>query len=1235
MKYLWKRTLALLLITVMLLGNLPTVFAANVCGFTDVKDSDWYGEFVRYVNENSLMNGMSATTFQPNATCTRAMAATVLYRIAGAPSVAEPATFNDLKAAWYRDSVAWAEDEGVANGVGNGRFAPDGLVSREQLLTMIWRFAGAPEADNSNGIGSYPDAGKVSGYAKAAFNWGIENEIINGKDGKLVPAGNATRAEFAKIISVFDKMNEEEEPSEAPTVPATEPTESSEAPTVPTTEPTESSERPTESSEEPTEEPTEEATEPTTEAPTECQHKWNAGEIVLEATCTKDGKKRYTCQKCGETRDESIEATGHNYSAEETPPTCTAKGKVVYTCASCDHSYTETIAAKGHDYEISTTPAGCITTGLETGVCTACADSYEKLLSALGHDYLMTSIAVTCTEPGITTATCKRCDSSYTETITPQGHSYGEALSSIPGTCTTDGSATYKCTVCGNQFTETTPAPGHNYESTQTLPTCDQAGSTVYTCSVCEHSYTETMPPMGHNYESTQTLPTCDQAGYAMYACSICGNSYTETIPPLGHNYESTQTMPTCDQAGSTVYTCSVCGNSYTETIPALGHSYKSTQTLPTCDQAGSTVYTCSVCEHSYTETIAPLGHNYKTVVTAPTCTSKGYSTHTCTRCQDTYTDNEVPKTDHNYGNGVVTKEPTCEKSGTKTFTCSYGCGNSYTETVPATGHSYTNGICSVCQHDNRWSFNAATGELTVRSQAAMDACGNELQPWKAHMQQIISVTIEQGVTSIGNYAFYSCRNLTSVTLGDSVTSIGNRAFVDCANLTSLTLGGSVTSIGNRAFYSCDRLTGIWVDEANQYYSSDASGVLFDKEKTTLIQCPCGYSGAYTIPDSVKIIGNDAFVYCNSLTNITIPNSVTGIGYCAFRYCDSLTNVTIPSSVIYIGNYAFEFCSNLTGIWVDGANQYYSSDANGVLFDKEKTTLIQYPCAYSGAYTILNSVTSIGNRAFYSCNSLTSVTIGDSVTSIGVEAFHSCDSLTSVAIPDSVTSIGRDAFRYCSGLTGVKVLNPECEIYASAYTMGGAGDTTIYGYIGSTAQTYAETYGYTFLAIGSEATADELNEVAFTDLSDGDSIIIVMHSAPEMTNKDYVLLNNFGTVPTNSAAEFDGTFYNDNMTWTVKIVDGIMKLHPTGSSDYLYASNANNGLRVGKEDAGAIGYDATHGYLTVSDTKGNTRYIGIYDNNGGDVSVVPVPSFRSYKLTSEGAIAANIANQTTKIYKVG
>ena len=302
--------------------------------------------------------------------------------------------------------------------------------------------------------------------------------------------------------------------------------------------------------------------------------------------------------------------------------------------------------------------------------------------------------------------------------------------------------------------------------------------------------------------------------------------------------------------------------------------------------------------------------------------------------------------------------------------------------------------------------------------------------------ESLTSVTIPDSVTSIGGGAFYKCGSLTSVTIPDSVTSIGDSAFFYCTSLTSVTIPDSVTSIGRYAFEGCESLTSVTLPDSvtsiGEYAFSwcrSLTSVTIPNGVTSIEEHTFDYCTSLTsvtIPDSVTSIGERAFYYCTSLTSVTIPDSVTLIDNGAFRDCESLTSVTIPDSVTSIGVGAFALCTSLTGIWVAEGNSYYASDASGVLFNKDKITLVQCPGTFR-EYTIPDSVTSIVGYAFDGCVSLTSVTIPDSVTSIGNGAFLGCRSLTSVTIPDSVTSIGESAFYDCSSLTDVYYAGSEAQ----------------------------------------------------------------------------------------------------------------------------------------------------------------------------------------------------------------
>ena len=214
----------------------------------------------------------------------------------------------------------------------------------------------------------------------------------------------------------------------------------------------------------------------------------------------------------------------------------------------------------------------------------------------------------------------------------------------------------------------------------------------------------------------------------------------------------------------------------------------------------------------------------------------------------------------------------------------------------------------------------------------------------------------------------YSVNPDNSVTITDYSTDVSG-AFEIPATID----GRSVTSIGDYAFAYCSNLTSI------------------------------------TIPNSVISIGSGAFEFCSSLTSIIIPDSVTSIGSGAFFYCTGLTSITIPNSVTSIGDNAFNECYGLTSIVVAVDNPNYSS-TGPLLLNKNGTVLITGPGA-SGDFTIPNSVTSIGNYAFYNCSSLTSVTIPDSVTSIGDDAFSGCVNLVSIRFQSmTAPTIGFDAF---------------------------------------------------------------------------------------------------------------------------------------------------------------------------------------------------------------------------------
>ncbi len=348
------------------------------------------------------------------------------------------------------------------------------------------------------------------------------------------------------------------------------------------------------------------------------------------------------------------------------------------------------------------------------------------------------------------------------------------------------------------------------------------------------------------------------------------------------------------------------------------------------------------------------------------------------------------------------------------------------------------------------------------------------------------NIIIPDSLTETGFAAFYGCTSLTSVTIPDSIKSVDDYAFYNCTGLTSLTIPDSVTSIGKLAFYNTGYYNDVSVWENDVLYidkhlieARDNITYCNIREETKTIAdfafSDCKSLTSITIPDSVISIGYGAFDGCKGFTSITLPfvgaslngTNKTYFGYIfgannygnnnyfvpaslkeviittpcekidtyAFFYCSNIEKITIPDSVTKIDTEAFRDCSGLTSIIVDENNINYSS-VDGVLFDKDKSTLIQCPIGNDrNSYTVPDSVSKIEKDAFEDCWRLKSITIPDSVTSIGKSAFYKCTGLTSITIPYNVTEIGSYAFDYCSALTSITIPISVTEIGSSAFYM--------------------------------------------------------------------------------------------------------------------------------------------------------------------------------------------------------
>lgn len=485
--------------------------------------------------------------------------------------------------------------------------------------------------------------------------------------------------------------------------------------------------------------------------------------------------------------------------------------------------------------------------------------------------------------------------------------------------------------------------------------------------------------------------------------------------------------------------------------------------------------------------------------------------------------------------------------------------------------------------------------------------------------EALTDITISENVTAIEDYTFYACKSLTDIVIPDKVETIGENAFANCIKLATLKFGKSVTTIGRKAFdacynlydidfsenittvggfafantywleqemaknpmvvvndilingqncegdvvipdnvkyiaddafnyaditsmyisesvisipeymfLSCKEVNNITVSEKNSKYSS-IDGILFNKDKTVLIRYPQSKTGTeYVIPESVTEISGRAFESCSTLEKIDVPNSVNTIGSLAFCGCKALKNIVVPEKVTVICQSMFNGCDSLESVLLP------------------------------------DGLIKIENHAFSRCSKLSVLDIPDTVTEIGTHAFYESEALISANIPGGVKLIDAYTFSRCSSLAEITINNPECVIEDSASTISNKIDDfgnaeftgIIYGYKDSTAQAYAEKYGYTFESLGEAA----VTTTAMTTSA----------STTTTTTKTTVST----TVSTTVAAEDDNTLRGDaNLDGKVNVRDCafIASALALGNADKL-PENAdyNEDDKVNVRDAAAI-----------------------------------------------------------------
>ncbi len=334
----------------------------------------------------------------------------------------------------------------------------------------------------------------------------------------------------------------------------------------------------------------------------------------------------------------------------------------------------------------------------------------------------------------------------------------------------------------------------------------------------------------------------------------------------------------------------------------------------------------------------------------------------------------------------------------------------------------------------------------------------------------ITDLFIPGGVEAVSGYAFVGCNSINSVIIGNGVEEIGASCFSGCKNLREITIPGSVTNIESAAFARCYNLSTVNVTDIKKWCE-----ISFADEYSSNPLYP--YENEFS--KTLKVNGQ-------TVSSINIPNGTSKVSLYAFYGCSNIKSISIPESVVTIGSSGFKGCVNLQEFVVDKNNKYFSSN-DGVLYNKEESTLLFYPGGKGGYYITPSTVKTISDEAFYNCNKLESITINDNITNIGPQtffccsnlssvkfgdkvvtidelAFYGCSALTSIIIPKNVEYLAQGSFYGCSNLSQIMLNNSEVIIEEGAFYKC-AKSVDMYGFKNSTAEDYANTNNFEFIPI--------------------------------------------------------------------------------------------------------------------------------------------------------------------------
>ena len=644
---------------------------------------------------------------------------------------------------------------------------------------------------------------------------------------------------------------------------------------------------------------------------------------------------------------------------------------------------------------------------------------------------------------------------------------------------------------------------GYNFISIDTPCEHTYSNDCDISCNICGETR-ET----AHDYSewSVTKEATCNKTGLRERTCSICGDVDKEIIEMLPHTDEDEDGIcEVCKKQFEIKYPMhGVCGDNLTWklddegvlTIEGTGSMYDFNSDNcvyiyngPVSDETTTRYhYDATTTTRIYDD--PDDGFNTTTTVWYPEHTT-GYDTPT--------TDNVRPSVTHPNGDGyyegtTLWRETTTRKSSTtkpaETTTERYEESTTVpsttrpkSTTAPAKLHRAAVVDDGFYRTTVPYDPDATDGfnEISTTRDYNVEENYIKIFRWNLYFDQIKKVVISEGVTSIGDYAFANCPQLTDIDMPDSITRIGDRAFVNCSGLEDVEIPVNVTTIEYNAFRNCTLLETLNFNAKNcnsiygeTFYNCNIKTlnvgvgvntlpdintyetVVFADGATKVPNNVFNYCEKLTtviLPDTITTIGYSAFYNCTSLESIDIPDSVTYIDEYAFRNCSNLTTVTTPANECYIGYYAFYNCANLTTINYNiySGTVYYNAFNNcpvtilnigpGVNSIPNFSTVeivtfadgatVVPNSAFSSCYNLKtvnlpDTITRIEYNAFYNCDSLANIELPESITYIANCAFEGCDSLLEITIPENVEKMGWDAFGYCTNLSTVNFNAKNC-----------------------------------------------------------------------------------------------------------------------------------------------------------------------------------------------------------------